>query len=132
MKKSNIPTLQWFPLDHLLHNSDVVTLHVALSDRTQGFVGNREFACMKPGSWFINTGRGELVDERALLDALQKRHLGARRWMFYVMSTHRVCATTQSFAMRSSIANLLITPHIGGCNERVERKNGVFSRGKGC
>lgn len=113
-------------LDHLLRTSDVVTLHVALSDRTQGFLGSREFACMKPGSWFINTGRGELVDERALLDALQKGHLGGA-------ALDVLCDEYSSSLRDNSIVryaqqhrNLLITPHIGGCTKESREKTECF------
>lgn len=44
-------------LTHLLYTSDIVTVHIPLSDRTKGFFGEAEFARMKPGSWFINTSR---------------------------------------------------------------------------
>ena len=63
------------PLEALLPAADIVTLHVNLDPTTIGFFGRAQFAAMKRGAWFINTSRGELVDEVALLEALQQGHL---------------------------------------------------------
>ena len=59
------------PLDDVFHEADVVSLHVALTPETRGLVDARRFALMKPGSLFINTARGAIVDEMALVDALR-------------------------------------------------------------
>ena len=58
-------------LEDLLQQADLVTLHVSLTEQTRGLFGQREFAGMKNGAWFINTSRGELIDEAALLYALE-------------------------------------------------------------
>jgi D-3-phosphoglycerate dehydrogenase len=63
-------------LDELLRTSDVVSLHLRLSDQTRGFLGAREFGVMKPGAIFINTARGPIADEGALLAALSEGRLG--------------------------------------------------------
>jgi D-3-phosphoglycerate dehydrogenase / 2-oxoglutarate reductase len=66
-------------LDTLLAKSDVVSLHLTLNDQTRGFINAERFARMKPGVIFINTARGALVDEAALLAVLQNgriRHAG--------------------------------------------------------
>ena len=52
--------------------ADVITLHVPLNESTRGFVGQREFAMMKKGAYFINCARGEVVQEKALIQALQE------------------------------------------------------------
>ena len=57
--------------DELFHRSDVVTVHLVLSDRTRGIVGERELAMMKPTALLINTARGPIVDEHALIHALR-------------------------------------------------------------
>ena len=56
--------------DRLLGESDFVTLHVVLSDRTQGLIGAADMAKMKPTAYLVNTSRGPVVDEDALVDAL--------------------------------------------------------------
>jgi glyoxylate reductase len=63
-------------LPELLANSDIVSLHVPLTPETAGMMGRGQFATMKPGAIFINAARGELVDEDALVEALQSGHLG--------------------------------------------------------
>lgn len=63
-------------LDDLLRQADVVSLHVKLTDESRGLIGARELELMKPGSLLVNAGRGPLVDEAALIQALESGHLG--------------------------------------------------------
>lgn len=65
------------PLDDLLRQADIVALVLPLSEHTRGLMGAREFALMKPGAIVINGARGPIVDEAALLDALNSGHLRA-------------------------------------------------------
>lgn len=63
-------------LDDLLLEADFVSLHLVLSDRTRGLIGRRELALMKPTAWLVNTSRGPLSDEDALLDAVRTGVIG--------------------------------------------------------
>lgn len=63
------------PLARLLRESDVVTLHVPGSPTTRGLLGEAELASMKKGSYLVNTARGNVVDESALVRALERHHL---------------------------------------------------------
>ncbi len=63
-------------LDELLARSDVISLHLALNDHTRGFLGAAQVACMKPGVIFINTARGALIDESALVGGLRSGRIG--------------------------------------------------------
>ncbi|GAA2497377.1 D-2-hydroxyacid dehydrogenase family protein [Terrabacter carboxydivorans] len=63
-------------LDELLATSDVVSVHLPLADGTRGLVGDRELALMRADALLVNTSRGPIVDERALLAALDRGHLG--------------------------------------------------------
>jgi lactate dehydrogenase-like 2-hydroxyacid dehydrogenase len=56
--------------DDLIESSDVLSLHVPLTDATRGCLGRREFARMRPGVFIINTARGAIIDEDALIEAL--------------------------------------------------------------
>jgi D-3-phosphoglycerate dehydrogenase len=58
-------------LDELLSNADVVSLHLVLNEQTRGFLDRRRIGLIKPGAIFINTARGAIVDETALIEALQ-------------------------------------------------------------
>ena len=57
--------------EELLSSSDIVTIHLVLSDRTRGLIGRDELALMKPSAYLVNTSRGPIVDEAALVDALR-------------------------------------------------------------
>jgi len=62
-------------IDTLLARADVVSLNLVLNDETRGFLDAKRIARMKPGALLINTARGALVDERALIDALASGHI---------------------------------------------------------
>lgn len=62
-------------LDYVLQNSDFVSLHVPLNDATRKMIGKREFELMKSGAFLINTARGEVVDNEALIEALKNKRI---------------------------------------------------------
>src|SRR5919106_3328976 len=64
------------PMETLLMESDIITLHVPLNPNTRGLIGEKELAMMKPGALLVNTSRGPLVSEAAMITALEKGHLG--------------------------------------------------------
>jgi D-3-phosphoglycerate dehydrogenase len=95
-------------LDRLYEQSDVVSLHLRLSDQTRGMIGAAEFARMKPGAIFLNTARGPIVDEAAMIDALAKgRIAGAGLDVFSV----EPLAPGHALA---SLPNVVLTPHSAG------------------
>src|ERR1700712_968556 len=61
--------------DDLFRNADVVTVHLQLSDRNRGLVGASELGSMKKTAYIVNTSRGPIIDEKALLDALNKKQI---------------------------------------------------------
>ena len=63
-------------LDELLSASDVISVHLPLADATRGLLGARELSLMRPDALLVNTSRGPIVDEAALLAALERGHLG--------------------------------------------------------
>ena len=67
--------VEFVEFDDLLRESDVVSLHVRLSDESRHLIGARELGLMKQGALLINAGRGELVNNAALVDALRSEHL---------------------------------------------------------
>lgn len=67
--------VEFQPLDRLLATSDVVSLHLPLNDQTRGLIGARELSLMTPGSFLINTARGEILDQAALAETLESARL---------------------------------------------------------
>ena len=65
------PGVEFVPLDHLLEASDVLSLHLLLTDETHGFLGVDRLARLRPSAILVNTARGALVDEAALIEALR-------------------------------------------------------------
>ncbi len=61
--------------DELFRGADIVTLHLILGQRSRGIVGSADLALMKPSAWLVNTSRGPLVDEDALVDALREQRI---------------------------------------------------------
>jgi len=95
------------PKDDLFATADVVSVHLVLSERTRGIVGVRELSLMKPGAFLVNTSRGPIVDEAALVAALrEKRIAGAGLDVF----DEEPLPKGHPFL---SLPNTLITPHLG-------------------
>jgi len=103
------------PLEDLLAQSDLVTLHVSLTEETRGFFGKKEFARMKRGAWFVNTSRGELVDESALLAGLLEGRIAGAALDVLCEERSSGMKDHPLVAYARTHDNLLITPHIGGC-----------------
>lgn len=120
------PGVTLVPLPHLLAEADLVTLHVNLCAETAGFFGQQCFAMMCQGAWFINTSRGELIDEGALLDALcSGRVAGAA---LDVLCEERPAGMGDhplvTYARMHD--HLLLTPHVAGCTVESMEKTELF------
>jgi len=93
--------------DELLARSDVVTIHLVLSERTRGLVGERELARMKPTAFLVNTSRGPIVDERALAAALKKGTIAGAG-----IDVYDVEPIAPDHPLLSA-PNTVLTPHLG-------------------
>jgi len=91
--------------------ADIVTLHLVLSDRTRGVIGAQDLARMKPTSWLVNTSRGPLVAEAALIEALQQRRIAGAA--LDVFDTEPLPADHPLRAL----TNVVATGHIGFVTE---------------
>lgn len=120
------PGVWLVPLPELLAASHFVTLHVNLSASTQGFFGREQFAQMLPGAWFINTSRGDLVDERGLLEALRSGRLAGAAVDVLSGESAAGMAHHPLVAYAREHENLLVTPHIGGCTAESMEKTELF------
>jgi len=97
-------------LDALLAAADVVTLHARVSEETRGFMNAEVFARMRPGSVFVNTARGPMVDYAALHEALASGHLGGA-----MLETFDV-EPLPSDSPIARLPNVTLTPHIAGAS----------------
>lgn len=96
--------------------ADLVTVHCDLNPTSRGMFGEREFQSMKPGAFFINTSRGAVVDEAALLDALKSGHLAGAALDVLCDEPPRADNPLLAFA-RENPEKLLISPHLAGCSK---------------
>jgi len=102
--------------DDLFRNADFVTIHNVLSDRSRGMVGAKELGMMKKTAYLINTSRGPIVDERALIAALQNKTIaGAGLDVFDI----EPLPLDHPFR---KMDNVVITPHLGYVSEQNYRK----------
>jgi len=102
--------------EDLFRNADFITIHLVLSDRSRGLVGAKELGLMKKTSYLINTSRGPIVDEKALIAALQNNTIaGAGLDVFDV----EPLPLDHPFR---KMDNVVITPHLGYVSEQNYRK----------
>ncbi|MDP9811588.1 D-3-phosphoglycerate dehydrogenase [Rhizobium tibeticum] len=108
-------------LDTLLANSDIVSLHCPLTSETQNLIDARRIRLTKQGAFLINTARGEVVDENALIAALEEGHLAG--------------AGLDSFAVEPpgidnplfQLSNTLVTPHVAGVTLDAKRAVSIMA-----
>ncbi|MEC9288570.1 MAG: D-2-hydroxyacid dehydrogenase family protein [Chloroflexota bacterium] len=91
----------------LFRDSDIVSVHLVLSDRTRGLVGESDLALMKPSAYIVNTSRGPIIDEMALIDVLERKAIAGAALDTFVIEPlpkdHPFFKTP----------NTLISPHLG-------------------
>jgi phosphoglycerate dehydrogenase-like enzyme len=104
------PTFSFDQLSEVLGRADWVALALPLTPDTQNLFDQQQFAHMKPGAHFINVGRGELVDETALINALNSQHLAGAA--LDVFATEPLPEDSPLWSMK----NVLITPHSSGAS----------------
>ena len=97
------------PLEQLLPQADIVSLHCALTPQTRNLINEQTLKLMKPSAFLINTARGALVDEPALIQALREQRLAAAA--LDVISQEPPAADHPIIVAAKSLDNLLVTPH---------------------
>ncbi|HUT91831.1 MAG TPA: hydroxyacid dehydrogenase [Thermoguttaceae bacterium] len=103
------------PLDDLLAEADFVTCHVPLTETTRGMFDYARFAKMKPGAMFVNTSRGEVVDEEGLIRALQEEKIGGAA--LDVRGTE-----PPGPSPLSEMDGVILTPHIAAFTEEAQHR----------
>jgi phosphoglycerate dehydrogenase-like enzyme len=101
--------------DELFRQSDAITIHMVLSDRSRGLVGARELGLMKPTALLINTSRGPIVDEAALIAALKEGRIAG-----FGGDTFNEEPLPAGHPLRSE-PRALLTPHLGYVTEETYR-----------
>ncbi len=117
-KRSPISDARCLPLDELLRVSDIVTVHVPLTDETRSMIGERELSLMKDGAYLVNVARGAVTDEQAVANAVISGKLG-----FFGCDVYSVEPMPEShpFYQIRDRKNVCLTPHMawGAYESRV-------------
>ena len=102
--------LHWLELDELLKTCDIISLHIPATDETRHIIGSKQIELMKTGSYIVNTARGKVIDEEALIKALQTGKIkGAALDVFEnepLSKDSPLC----------SMDNVILTPHLAASN----------------
>jgi len=113
-------TFQVVEKEKLFQQADIVSLHYVLSERSRGIVGARELAAMKPSSLLVNSSRGPLIDETALLDAVGK---GRIRGVALDVFEHEPLPADSPWRSQAwgtkGRSRVLLTPHMGYVEEGI-------------
>lgn len=105
----------WRTLDELLAESDFVSLHVPLNEDSRGLINATRLAQMKPGAFLLNLARGAVVDEPAVIAALDEGRLGGAALDVFVDEPN---VPTDLFGLE----NVVLTPHVGGGSREARRQ----------
>lgn len=105
-QEENQFNIKFLPLSELIENGDIISLHCPLTPETHHLLGEKEFANMKPTSVVINTARGPVIDEKALLQALVEKQIAGAAIDVFEFEPQ----ITQGLLEQD---NVVLTPHIG-------------------
>ncbi len=108
-KEEELLNAEYVSLDELLEESDFVTLHVPLTDETRYMIGRDQLVAMKPSAYLINTARGKVVDDAALVEALRDGTLAGAALDVFEDEPELTEGMTE-------LDNILIPPHIGSAS----------------
>lgn len=126
LRDFNIPGVERVDLDTLLREADVVSLHVHLTPETRGLIGPAQFARMKPGVVLINTSRGAIIDEAALLEALRSGRVAAAGLDVIDGEWRADLKNHPLIEYARTHDNLVISPHVGGVTVEAQTITHAF------
>lgn len=107
-------------IEQLLSDADVISLHCPLTADTRNLINRRTLALMKPTAFLINTARGALVDETALIDALRSRRIAGAA--LDVISQEPPPANHPIVSAATELDNLIVTPHTAWCAREARKR----------
>ncbi len=110
---------EYIPLQELLRRSDIVSIHIPLTPQTEHMIGERELQLVKKGAFLINTSRGAIIDEKALLEALQSGNLGGAALDVYEVEPPKDLTLIR-------LPNVVCTAHIGAQTEEAQKAAAVL------
>lgn len=110
--------IRFLPLPRVVAECDVLTVHTPLTPQTRGLIGAAELAAMKPGALVLNCARGGIIDERALLQALESGHLGGAGLDVF----EREPAADNPLV---HLPNVVATPHLGASTREAQSTSAV-------
>ena len=114
LEEKNIAGVEQIALDELLAKSDVTSIHIHLTEENRGFVSNELLKKMKPGVVIINTSRGAIIDEDALIKNLESGYVGAAGLDVIHGEWDKNIYDHPLIKYARTHDNLVITPHIAG------------------
>lgn len=106
-----------YPLTELLPKCDFISIHMPLTKETENLIDQKEFQLMKPSCFLINTARGGIVNEEALLDALQTKQIAGAAFDVFTSEP----AKGEIFEQLIKLEQFYLTPHIASRTEQAER-----------
>lgn len=107
-------------LPHLLKQSDFISIHVPLTDKTHHMIGKKELALMKEDAYLINTSRGAVIDEEALVNALKLNQIAGAALDVYE-------SEPQIHPELINLSNVILLPHIGSASKATRVKMGMLA-----
>jgi len=120
-------------MDELLSSADVISLHVNYDETTHGMMDEKVFQKVKPGAVLVNTSRGELIDEKAMLKALDLGTLSGVALDVLSYESNKTASwpkDSEVWKRLSSDLNILIAPHIGGATFESMEETEIFMANK--
>jgi phosphoglycerate dehydrogenase-like enzyme len=108
------PGVEMVDFPTLLRESDVLSIHIHLTPENRGFLGREALSRMKPGAILLNTSRGAVLDEAALLDHLESGHLGGAGLDVIDGEWSKNLTAHRLIRYANLHENLVISPHTGG------------------
>ncbi|GAB6857387.1 phosphoglycerate dehydrogenase [Microbacterium xylanilyticum] len=114
--------VQLLSLEELVAESDFLTIHMPKTPETTGMIGAEQFRAMKPTAYVVNVARGGLIDEEALLVALQNGEIAGAGLDVFTTEPPAEGSTARAL---TALPNVVVTPHLGASTDEAQEKAGV-------